>query len=69
MDPGPNDGVGRGESPGGRCRGRGDGLELRDGDAGGTWDPEEPARPPQGDEAWEASGLHARGGCCAAWRR
>lgn len=31
--------------------------------------PEEPARPPQGDEAWEASGLRARGGCCAAWRR
>lgn len=56
--------------PEGRCRGRGDGLELRDEDAGGTWDLEAPAgQPSPGDGAWEAHGLGERGGCCAVWRR
>lgn len=45
-------------------------MELRDEDAGGTWDLEAPAgQPSPGDGAWEAHGLGERGGCCAVWRR
>lgn len=71
MDPGANDGVGQGERPGGRCRGRGDGSELRDGNAGDTWDPEAPARgvtEPGRPAGWVRAAGAARPGA-ARWRR